>query len=47
MIASLEEEPAAVDADGPGECLRRRQEPPKEELSHTPPAGAELMGNEA
>ena len=40
-MSSLAEEPTIMDADGPGERLWRRQEPPEEELSPTPPAGAE------
>ena len=40
-ISSLAEEPAAVDVDGSGERLRRRQEPSEEELPPTPFAVAE------
>ena len=39
-ISSLLEEPAAIDADGPGERGRQRQDPPEEELSLPMPAGA-------
>jgi hypothetical protein len=39
-ISSLLKEPAVVDAEGPGERGRRRQDLPDEELPPRPPAGA-------